>query len=180
MAANGGCKPPFRRLAPTARRLSFRRNGRSRQGSSFALVNAPCPCPHQLEIMHLATYFQMLASYNRLASQRLFAACGKLDDTEIAGPPLGRAGSVGSKPFPARMARVSHGLSIPEAKSVHRKRLQVAVSDHGSVTAADSEDRQSCVFITCEGLVRFRGLRRLTANARSRLRSIRSRRTLNP
>ena len=43
--------------------------------------------------MNLATHFQMLARYNRIANERLFAKCGQLDDAEYRKE---RAGSFGS------------------------------------------------------------------------------------
>ena len=43
--------------------------------------------------MTLATHFQMLARYNRIANERLFATCAQLDDAEYRKP---RAGSFGS------------------------------------------------------------------------------------
>ncbi len=43
--------------------------------------------------MNLATHFQMLARYNRIANERLFAKCAELDDAEYR---KGRAGSFGS------------------------------------------------------------------------------------
>ena len=43
--------------------------------------------------MNLATHFQMLARYNRIANERLFAQCAQLDDAEYRKP---RAGSFGS------------------------------------------------------------------------------------
>ena len=43
--------------------------------------------------MNLRTNFQMLARYNRIANERLFAKCGQLDDAEYR---KGRAGSFGS------------------------------------------------------------------------------------
>jgi uncharacterized damage-inducible protein DinB len=41
----------------------------------------------------LATHFQMLARYNRIANERLFASCAELDDAEYR---KRRAGSFGS------------------------------------------------------------------------------------
>ena len=32
--------------------------------------------------MNLVTHFQMLARYNRMANERLFAKCAQLDDAE--------------------------------------------------------------------------------------------------
>src|ERR1700750_1931021 len=43
--------------------------------------------------MDLANHFQMLARYNRIANERLFAKCAQLDDTEYRKQ---RAGSFGS------------------------------------------------------------------------------------
>ena len=43
--------------------------------------------------MDLVTHFQMLARYNRIANERLFAACAQLDDAEYR---QRRAGSFGS------------------------------------------------------------------------------------
>ena len=43
--------------------------------------------------MTLVTHFQMLAPYNRIANERLFAKCAQLDDAEYR---KGRAGSFGS------------------------------------------------------------------------------------
>jgi len=43
--------------------------------------------------MNLVTHFQMLARYNRLANERLFAKCAQLDDAEYR---KGREGSFGS------------------------------------------------------------------------------------
>jgi uncharacterized damage-inducible protein DinB len=43
--------------------------------------------------MDLLTHFQMLARYNRIANERLYAACAQLDDAEYRKP---RAGSFGS------------------------------------------------------------------------------------
>jgi uncharacterized damage-inducible protein DinB len=43
--------------------------------------------------MNLATHFQMLAQYNRVANERLFAKCAQLDDAEYRKQ---RAGSFGS------------------------------------------------------------------------------------
>src|SRR5580700_2214442 len=43
--------------------------------------------------MDLATHFQMLARYNRIANERLFAGCAGLDDAEYR---KRRAGSFGS------------------------------------------------------------------------------------
>ena len=43
--------------------------------------------------MDLVTHFQMLARYNRIANERLFAECAQLDDIEYR---KGRAGSFGS------------------------------------------------------------------------------------
>jgi uncharacterized damage-inducible protein DinB len=43
--------------------------------------------------MDLATHFQMLARYNRIANERLFAKCAELDDAEYR---KRRAGSFGS------------------------------------------------------------------------------------
>lgn len=43
--------------------------------------------------MDLATHFQMLARYNRIANERLFAKCAQLDDAEYR---KGRSGSFGS------------------------------------------------------------------------------------
>src|SRR5216684_5864432 len=43
--------------------------------------------------MNLVTHFQMLARYNRMANERLFAKCAQLDDAEYR---KGRAGSFGS------------------------------------------------------------------------------------
>jgi uncharacterized damage-inducible protein DinB len=43
--------------------------------------------------MDLATHFQMLARYNRIANERLFANCAELDDAEYR---KRRAGSFGS------------------------------------------------------------------------------------
>jgi uncharacterized damage-inducible protein DinB len=42
--------------------------------------------------MDLATHFQMLARYNRIANERLFASCAELDDAEYR---KRRAGSFG-------------------------------------------------------------------------------------
>jgi uncharacterized damage-inducible protein DinB len=43
--------------------------------------------------MDLVTHFQLLARYNRIANERLFAACAQLDDAEYR---KRRAGSFGS------------------------------------------------------------------------------------
>jgi len=43
--------------------------------------------------MNLVTHFQMLARYNRMANERLFAKCAQLDDAEYR---KRRAGSFGS------------------------------------------------------------------------------------
>jgi len=43
--------------------------------------------------MDLATHFQMLARYNRIANERLYASCAQLDDAEYRKK---RAGSFGS------------------------------------------------------------------------------------
>jgi len=43
--------------------------------------------------MNLTTHFQLLARYNRIANERLFAKCAELNDTEYRKP---RAGSFGS------------------------------------------------------------------------------------
>jgi len=43
--------------------------------------------------MNLVTHFQMLARYNRMANERLFAKCAQLDDVEYR---KRRAGSFGS------------------------------------------------------------------------------------
>ena len=43
--------------------------------------------------MDLTTHFQMLAKYNRIANERLYAACAQLEDAEYRKP---RAGSFGS------------------------------------------------------------------------------------
>jgi len=43
--------------------------------------------------MDLVTHFQMLARYNRIVNERLFAKCAQLDDAEYR---KGRAGSFGS------------------------------------------------------------------------------------
>jgi uncharacterized damage-inducible protein DinB len=43
--------------------------------------------------MNFLIHFQMLARYNRIANERLFAACAQLDDAEYRKP---RAGSFGS------------------------------------------------------------------------------------
>lgn len=43
--------------------------------------------------MNLVTHFQMLARYNRIANERLFAKCAQLEDAEYR---KGRAGSFGS------------------------------------------------------------------------------------
>ena len=43
--------------------------------------------------MNLVTHFQMLARYNRIANERLFAKCAQLDDAEYRKK---RAGSFGS------------------------------------------------------------------------------------
>jgi uncharacterized damage-inducible protein DinB len=43
--------------------------------------------------MDLSTHFQMLAQYNRIANERLFAACARLDDAEYRKQ---RAGSFSS------------------------------------------------------------------------------------
>jgi uncharacterized damage-inducible protein DinB len=43
--------------------------------------------------MNLVTHFQMLARYNRMANERLFAKCAQLDDAEYR---KARAGSFGS------------------------------------------------------------------------------------
>ena len=43
--------------------------------------------------MNLVTHFQMLARYNRMANERLFAKCAQLDDAEYR---RRRAGSFGS------------------------------------------------------------------------------------
>jgi uncharacterized damage-inducible protein DinB len=43
--------------------------------------------------MNLTTHFQLLARYNRIANERLFAKCAELNDTEYRQP---RAGSFGS------------------------------------------------------------------------------------
>jgi len=43
--------------------------------------------------MDLVTHFQMLAKYNRIANERLFATCAQLDDAEYR---QRRAGSFGS------------------------------------------------------------------------------------
>ena len=44
--------------------------------------------------MDLATHFQMLARYNRIANERLFTACAKLDDTEYRKERTGSFGSI--------------------------------------------------------------------------------------
>jgi uncharacterized damage-inducible protein DinB len=49
---------------------------------------------HRLEIMDLANHFQMLARYNRIANERLFAACARLDETEYRKPRNGSFGSI--------------------------------------------------------------------------------------
>ena len=46
-----------------------------------------------LKPMTLTTHFQLLARYNRIANERLFAKCAQLDDAEYRKP---RAGSFGS------------------------------------------------------------------------------------
>jgi uncharacterized damage-inducible protein DinB len=43
--------------------------------------------------MNLTAHFQMLARYNRIANERLFAQCAQLDDAQYRKP---RAGSFGS------------------------------------------------------------------------------------
>jgi uncharacterized damage-inducible protein DinB len=43
--------------------------------------------------MNFVTHFQMLARYNRIANERLFARCAQLDDAEYR---KARAGSFGS------------------------------------------------------------------------------------
>jgi uncharacterized damage-inducible protein DinB len=43
--------------------------------------------------MGLTQHFRLLATYNRIANERLYAACAKLDDAEYRRP---RAGSFGS------------------------------------------------------------------------------------
>ena len=44
--------------------------------------------------MDLPAYFQMLARYNRIANQRLYEACSKLDDTEYRKQRPGSFGSI--------------------------------------------------------------------------------------
>ncbi|MGA2739025.1 MAG: DinB family protein [Bryobacteraceae bacterium] len=44
--------------------------------------------------MDLANYFQMLARYNRIANERLFATCATLDETEYRKPRKGSFGSI--------------------------------------------------------------------------------------
>ncbi|MBZ5591454.1 MAG: DinB family protein [Acidobacteriia bacterium] len=44
--------------------------------------------------MTLATHFQMLARYNRIANERLFAKCAQLDDAEYRKPRAGSCGSI--------------------------------------------------------------------------------------
>ena len=44
--------------------------------------------------MDLATHFQMLARYNRIANDRLYAACAKLDDSEYRKQRPGSFGSI--------------------------------------------------------------------------------------
>jgi len=44
--------------------------------------------------MDLPAYFQMLARYNRLANERLFATCAGLDETEYRRPRKGSFGSI--------------------------------------------------------------------------------------
>jgi uncharacterized damage-inducible protein DinB len=48
---------------------------------------------YKLMRMNLVTHFQMLAGYNRIANERLFAKCAQLDDVEYR---KGRVGSFGS------------------------------------------------------------------------------------
>src|SRR5687767_2364688 len=76
---------------------------------SYTLAGAPCDgrsdrsslltaCPQRRKLcklrgMDLVTHFQMLARYNRIANERLFAACAQLDDAEYR---QRRAGSFGS------------------------------------------------------------------------------------
>jgi uncharacterized damage-inducible protein DinB len=44
--------------------------------------------------MDLTTHFQMLARYNRIANERLYAACAQLDDVEYRKPRPGSFGSI--------------------------------------------------------------------------------------
>ena len=44
--------------------------------------------------MDLANHFQILARYNRIANERLFEACAKLDDEEYRKPRSGSFGSI--------------------------------------------------------------------------------------
>jgi uncharacterized damage-inducible protein DinB len=44
--------------------------------------------------MSLAHYFPMLARYNRLANERLYAACARLDEGEYRAPRKGSFGSI--------------------------------------------------------------------------------------
>jgi uncharacterized damage-inducible protein DinB len=44
--------------------------------------------------MDLANYFQMFARYNRLANERIFATCARLDETEYRKPRKGSFGSI--------------------------------------------------------------------------------------
>jgi uncharacterized damage-inducible protein DinB len=58
-------------------------------GSCKPVIEIGC----KLRGMNLLTHFQMLARYNRIANERLFAKCAQLDDSEYRKP---RAGSFGS------------------------------------------------------------------------------------
>ncbi|HYL38172.1 MAG TPA: DinB family protein [Bryobacteraceae bacterium] len=44
--------------------------------------------------MNLGTHFQMLARYNRIANERLFAKCARLDDAEYRKERVGSFGSI--------------------------------------------------------------------------------------
>jgi len=44
--------------------------------------------------MDLTAHFQMLAVYNRVANERLYASCGELDDVEYRKPRRGSFGSI--------------------------------------------------------------------------------------
>jgi uncharacterized damage-inducible protein DinB len=44
--------------------------------------------------MDLSSHFQMLARYNRIANERLFAKCAQLDDAEYRKPRVGSFGSI--------------------------------------------------------------------------------------
>src|SRR5687768_6599043 len=48
----------------------------------------------KLRCMDLVIHFQMLARYNRIANERLFAACAQLDDAEYRQRRVGSFGSI--------------------------------------------------------------------------------------